>query len=184
MTRIFLTLCLVSLVVIGAAFWLGFEIGDGTTPDRTVQNNVSLHMLTGLVALLAAVLVHALVLTYFMGTGRWLEETSNAYRLPDKWLAENRRLKYRTVPAMVLCILLLIIAGSLGAAGDPAAATGFRGWGEFSAATLHMLAVMIACGINLAVNLLEYAALERNGAIVNEVLAEVRRMRIERGLEV
>jgi hypothetical protein len=124
------------------------------------------------------------VLTYFMGTGRWLEETTLAYHLPPHWQQESKSLKYRTVPAMVLSMVLLILTGAFGAAADPASATGFRGWGELSADTLHMLIALTTVGINLIVNLLEYSALHRNGVIIGEVLQEVRKMRLERGLEV
>lgn len=184
MTRIFLTLCVVSIVALAGAFWLGLEIGDATLRDPVVQKNVGLHILAGLAALVFALLVHAIVLTYFMGTGRWLEETTLAYHLPAAWQQESKSLKYRTVPAMVLCMVLLILTGAFGAAADPASALGFRGWGEFSADTLHMLIALTAAGINLIVNLLEYSALHRNGVIIGEVLQEVRKMRLERGLEV
>ena len=184
MTRIFLTLCVVSIVALAGAFWLGLEIGDATLRDLLVQKNVGNHMLAGLAALVFALLVHAVVLTYFMGTGRWLEETTLAYHLPTDWQQESKSLKYRTIPAMVLGMVLLIVTGAFGAASDPATGIGFRGWGDLSAGTLHMLVAMGAVGFNLLVNLLEYSALHRNGVIVNEVLQQVRKMRLERGLEV
>lgn len=183
-TRIFLTLCIVSIIALAAAFWLGLEIGDATSRDPIVQKNVGNHILAGLAALVFALLVHAIVLTYFMGTGRWLEETTLAYHLPTKWQQESKTLKYRTIPAMVVCLVLLILTGAFGAAADPASATGFRGFGGLSADSLHMAIALTTLGVNLIVNLLEYSALHRNGVIVSEVLQEVRRIRLERGLEV
>ena len=179
-----MTLAILSSLVLAGTFVLGLNIGDATLRDRAVQQTVSRHMLLGLAALVSAVLVHAVVLTYFMGTGRWLEETSRAYHLPDTWLRENRSLKYRTLPLMTVCLFLLIAAGALGGASDPASSVGFREWQGIPAGTWHMLFALCTWGFNLAVNLWEYAALERNGSLIAAVLGEVRRMRLERGLEV
>jgi hypothetical protein len=124
------------------------------------------------------------VVTYFMGTGRWLEETCTAYRLGDAWQTGSRNLKWRLYPAMVTSLLLLIVAGASGGAADPASAVGFRGWGSLTAAQVHLAVAGLALTINAAVNIAEFAALSRNGRLVNEVLDEVRRIRTERGLDV
>ena len=182
MTRIFATLALLSLGVTATAFWLGLEIGDPTLRDPGVQRQVAEHMLTGLAALIFATLVHALVLTYFMGTGRWLDETCSVYQLPRKWCDENRSLKYRTIPWMALCLLLLIAVGGLGGAADPAASLGFREWRGIPSATLHMTAALAAWGLNLCVHLWQFLALRRNGELIEEVIGEVRRIRRENGL--
>jgi len=114
--RIFLTLAMVSTVLLVGAFVLGSSITDAKEPTEAAQAVVRRHFLTALGALVFAALVHAIVLTYFMGTGRWMEETSRAYRLDSAWLNENRSLKYRTVTAMSVCMLLLIVTGGFGAA--------------------------------------------------------------------
>ena len=67
--------------------------------------------------------MHAVVLTYFMGSGRWIEETSQAYRLPATFYAENQSLKYRVVPAIVGCFALLLVTGGLGAASGNSSAS-------------------------------------------------------------
>ena len=43
---------------------------------------------------------------------------------------------------------------------------------------------MLTIAANLTVTWLEFRALERNGEIIDQVLAEVRRIRIEKGLAV
>lgn len=184
MTRIFLTLALLSTLALGAAFWLGLEIGSAYEVDRSTQARVSVHFLTGVAALVFAVLVHAIVLTYFMGTGRWLEETSSAYHLSDAWRLQSRNLKYRTLPAMTASIVLLILTGAFGGAADPASAVGFQGWGSLSAAEVHLVVTSIALVFNAGVNVLEYQSLRRNGLLVNDVMQQVRRIRVERGLDV
>lgn len=184
MTRIFTVLAILSTLLLLVAFLLGLDIGDPAVATRAAQQAVSRHFLTALAALVFAALVHAIVLTYFMGTGRWMEETGRAYRLPDRWLQENQSLKYRTILPMVGCLLLLVITGGLGGAADPASPVQFGGFAGLSAATIHLLVASITVGVNVIVNLWEYFALARNGVLIGEVLGEVRRIREERGLPV
>lgn len=129
-------------------------------------------------------LVHAIVLTYFMGTGRWLEETITAYKLDWAAYAESKRLKYRTILAMMVCFLLLMATGAVGAAADPASAVEFRGFWGFSGGEIHMTVALITWGINLLVNVYQFQTLTRNGELIESVLGEVRRIRVENGLSV
>ncbi|HTI51021.1 MAG TPA: hypothetical protein VL475_08720 [Planctomycetaceae bacterium] len=167
-----------------ATFWLGWQIGDATSRELATQGRVGVHFLTAVGALCFALLVHALVLTYFMGTGRWLEETCQAYRLGDEWQSRSRNLKWRMYPAMVLSLVLLIGTGALGGAADPASALGFQGIGGLTAAQLHLAVAAATLAFNAFVNVYEFLSLRRNGLLVNEVLGEVRRIRLERGLPV
>ncbi len=88
MKRIFLTLAVLANAVLVTALFFGLWIGDPNTRDLVIQRRVSTHMLIGLGALTFATLVHAILFTYFMGTGRWLEETSRAYSLDKVWHSE------------------------------------------------------------------------------------------------
>ena len=182
MTRIFVTLAILSVLALSTSVFLGLRIDNAASPSQS--QNVSVHLLAGLGTLCFAVLCHALVLTYFMGTGRWLEETCNAYRLDEKYQTESRSMKIRIYPLMTVCLLLLIATGAFGAASDPASAVGFKGWGSFSAANIHFLIAITTLTINLGAYCWEFLALQRNGELVNQVLAQVRQMREARGLPV
>jgi hypothetical protein len=184
MTRIFLTLSTLANLALVAALWLGYEISDATSADPDALAQVSVHFLTGLGSLCFAVLVHAIVLTYFMGTGRWLEETSNAYHLGPEIGRRSKDLKWYCYPTMSLALLMLIATGAFGGAADPASAIGFRGWGWLSAAEVHQYAAIATLAVNVFVNVLEFRALRNNGRLITDVLAEVRRIRLERGLPV
>lgn len=184
MARIFCTLATISSLALLAALWLGLGIGDASVLDAIVQSRVAFHFLTALAALVFAVLVHALVLTYFLGTGRWLEETCSAYRLGNEWQGQSRDLKWRLYPAMATSITLLILTGASGGAADPASVVGFTGAGPLSAGQVHLAGAILTLVVNAATNVLEYRALRRNGELVNQVLQEVRRIRVERGLDV
>lgn len=182
--RIFLTLAVLANTVLVTAMILGLLIGDAANLDAAVQGRVSRHMLMGLGALTFATLVHAILFTYFMGTGRWLEETSRAYSLDRGWHLQNQKIKYGTLPGMTICLLLLIATGALGAAADPATPVSLDGFLGLSGATLHFLVAAATGIVNLLVNLLEFIAIARNHHIIEGVLAEVRRIRVERGLPV
>lgn len=184
MRRIFLTLAIVSTCLTALAFGLGLSIGDPTVREAAVQQTVSYHMLAGMGALIFTTLVHAIVLTYFMGTGRWLEETTQAYRLPPDFFHASRRLKYHTILLQTACLLMLIATGAFGAAADPASAVGFQGWGGLSAGLVHQLFALSTWGLNLCVHFWQYYVLTRNGEVIEQVLGEVRRIRLEHGLSV
>lgn len=182
MQRIFLTLAILSNVVLAISFALGWQVEDATA--AAAQAEVSTHILIGLGGLVFAALVHAIVLTYFMGTGRWMEETGMAYRLDKAWYRQNQSLKYKTVPAMVGCLTLLVLVGASGGAADPASAIGFGGWGSWSAADIHLWLAATTVALNLLANFWEYRAIGGNGRLIQQVLGEVRRIREEKGLPI
>ena len=184
MVRIFLPLSFLSAASLIAALMLGFLIDDPKSRSMAVQAGVQNHFLMALAALIFSTLVHAITLTYFMGTGRWIEETSNAYRLDAGFYGRSTKLKYQTIPLMVLCFFLLVMTGAMGAASDPASPMQAKGMWGIPTATIHLALALTTLLTNLLVSWLEYRALEQNGAIVDEVLAEVHRIRASKGLAV
>ncbi len=177
MNRIFLTLSTVTNLGLAWAFWLGWNIDDPRSPRFEAQSAVTWHFLDALGAGVVVLLAHAVALTYFMGTGRWIEETCEAYSLGPAARQENIRLKYRALPGMVLCVLLLLATGAFGAISDPRA-----NFQLGSAPTIHFTLATITLIGNVLASWVEYACIARNGRIVKEVLAEVMRIRQERGL--
>ncbi len=180
MTRIFLTLSTVGTMFVLIAFLLGLNIDDAKL--LASQPSVSRHILVGLGTLCFVALVHAIVFTYFMGTGRWIEETSRVYSLSNEFHAESQRIKYRLLPLITAEILLLVATGAFGGAADPGSRVGFQGWFGLTGANIHMTVAIAAAALNLFVNLREFASIERNGKIIENVMGEVRRIRTARGL--
>lgn len=154
-----------------AAFWLGWNITDAAGVTAEAGRQVGHHFLTALGASIVALLVHAVSLTYFMGTGRWIEETSDAYKLGPEARRENIRLKYRTLPGMTLCVLLIIGTGALGAIADPASQAQLPG-----AATIHFALACVTLLTNMLVSWVEQRAIGRNGRLVDEVLSAAQRI--------
>ncbi len=177
MNRIFLTLAVVSNLGLMATFVLGWTVVSPEVGGATGLP-LSVHFLSALAALTLTLLVHAIVLTYFMGTGRWIEETSNAYQLGIDSRAENIQLKYRTMPGMVGCIVLLIVTGGFGAVADPGSSVSLS-----SAKLIHMLLACASLLANVTVSMIEYQTIQRNGRLVDEIMTSVRAIRRERGLD-
>lgn len=184
MKRIFLTLAVLSVLLMLVAMGLGLAIDDPRSLEPGAQWRVSVHMLTGLAALTFSTLLHAILFTYFMGTGRWLEETTAAYRLDPDWHQRNQRIKYRVLPGIMGCVLLMITTGALGAAADPASPVSADGFPGLSGSTLHFTASVITLLVNLIIHVSEYNAVARNMLIIEGVLGEVKRIRMEHGLPV
>lgn len=182
MTRIFLTLASVSTLLLLTVLVLGLNIGDPRSLDA--QPLVSWHLMLALTGLIFAALVHAVVLTYFMGTGRWMEDVTKTYQLDEHWRVESQRLKYRVIPWMCVCILLLLTTIGFGAAADPASRLGFSGWAGMSVSTLHLLVAITTVTCNILINVREFQAIERNSELICQVVAKVREIRIARGLPV
>ncbi len=181
MKRIFLTLTIVSALLLIAAFVLGLEIGDPRSVSAATRRLMSYHLLISVAALIFATLVHAVLLTYFMGTSRWMEEARLAYKLDPRWNTENRRLKYQTIPLMAACLVLLILNIPVGAMTDRGNWM-LPGGHELSPSRFHLVFAVVTIIVNLAVNAAEYRSIHRNGQLIGEVLIEVRRIRQEHGL--
>ena len=163
---------------------LGLLIGDASDRNPTVQAIVGYHFLLAIGSLIFAIGVYALVFTYFMGTGRWMEETCTAYRLPGTFQATSQSMKYRILAPLMAAVLLLLFTGALGAAADPASPVEFTGVAGIDAATIHFLLAATTIGVQLIVNGLEYLAIQNNMDLIEQVMGEVRRIRIDRGLPV
>jgi hypothetical protein len=177
-TRIFLTLAIVTNAAVAVAVWYGLSIGDPSENLDAARHAMSMHLLVALGASLLVLMLHAVVLTYFMGTGRWLEDTSAAYKLDASLRQRASGLKYRTVLALVACMVLVIVTGAAGAMADPLSkATASL------ASTIHFSLAMVTVLANLVVSWMEYAAIQKNGVVVAAAVAEVKRIRAERGLD-
>jgi hypothetical protein len=173
MTRIFTTLAAAAGIFLVITYLLGTvsKLRDGIhDPDGQIY---WFHFLFGLSTALLTLLVHCLIFTYFLGTGRWVKEVKLAYGLPDDPLPKlTRDLKRRVFPPALFAMLFVAATGAAGAA----AHVGVSHW--LVHGTLGTLTVLVnfwAFGV-------EYHCLKTNGVVLGEVLAEVDRIRAARGL--
>src|SRR5262245_62814321 len=116
MTRLFAILAAVNSAVLLAAAVSGLLSWLQQGSDRGADIYL-LHFVLGLTTALTTLFVHCLVLTYFLGTGRWVKEVCIAYSLPDgNWPKMTRDIKRRNTPRVILAMLITIAAAAAGMA--------------------------------------------------------------------
>ena len=179
MTRTFSILASLIVLLLAATFTAGFLTlgmdgwaGEGAAAEW--QRDVYLvHFFLGLCSALVILLVHCLIFTYFLGTGRWVKEVTLAYALPDEpWHKETRELKRWTFPPALSAMLVTIATAAAGAGAQ------LREWPWPVHATLGVVTLLV----NLWAFRVEYRNVHRNAEVLDEVLRETDRMRAERGL--
>ena len=180
MTRIFPTLASLSLGLYLASIVVGLSIGDlYDYPDQATLRWRGVHMLTGTSAALAVVFVLSIAVTYFVGTSRWCKEVTETYRLDVAPLCQSNLLKRRTFPLCVLGMLTVVTVGALGAASDPG--TGRPNTADMAdvhfIAALTGLAVLCWCYYRIWLNM------AANQVVIQQIVAQVGRIRRERGLD-
>jgi hypothetical protein len=173
MKRIFLVLVALDSFALLVAAILGAlsKMQDGVLhPESRLY---LLHFLTGLVASLTTLFLHCLIITYFLGTGRWVKEVCIAYNFPDdNWPRKTRDIKRGNTPFVILAMLITIAAAATGQADQQ------REWPWW----IHLALAIATLVVNLWVFQLEARNLRTNVQILEEVQAEVDRVRAERGL--
>jgi hypothetical protein len=178
MSRILVGLASLNTIVLLMAFTVGFlsegrvNVSPGV-PLSEAQQMFTVHLIAGLSSALLTLLLHSLIFTYFMGTGRWVQEVVKAYRLNESLFEKSRRVKSRAFPYILGSVLLVIATAILGAATD-------RGLLDRN---IHLALASLAVGFNVWSYFAEYGAVVANSELINQIMSEVTRMRHERGLE-
>jgi len=134
-----------------------------------------LHLGLGLFAVFICLGVHCLAFIYFLGTGRWVKEVAQAYRLPDEPLPKRtRELKRQTFPVALLAMLVPIATAAAGAG----VATQHPYWPW----QLHFTLGTVSVLVNAWAFVVEYRNVSINAGVIDEVMREVERIRAEHGL--
>jgi hypothetical protein len=133
----------------------------------------------GSAAALMAILVNSITVTYFIGTSRWCKEVCETYGITGELAERSTRLKRGTFPWALAGIVTVIGIVALGAAADPSGAN----W-ERSAAFVspHYLAAMAGLAIVSLSFWVQITRIAENYAVIEQILAEVHRIRAERQL--
>ena len=172
MTRTFSVLAALVTALMLATIAIGLLYFVTEDPVRRADVFV-LHFVLGLCTALGILLVHCIIFTYFLGTGRWVKEVTLAYRLPDApWHKTTRELKRGTFPPALFSMLIAIATAAAGAGAQ------LQAWHWSIHATLALATVLI----NLWAFGVEYRNVSANARVIQEVLAEVDRVRAAQGL--
>jgi hypothetical protein len=173
MTRIFSTLAALNALVLTTAFVFGIVSKLREAALSGTDRTYIVHFYFGLFGAVLTLLVHCLIFTYFLGTGRWVKEVRLAYNLPDEpWPKLTRELKRRTFPPALLAMLVTIATAAAGAGAQ------MREWHWGVHLTLAILTLLV----NLWAFRIEYRDVHINADIIDHVIHEVDRIRAERGL--
>jgi hypothetical protein len=186
--RIFYPLALLSVVAMTGVLFLGIYLHtfDIRNPkDKEAQGLATKHRLCGIAAGLSVLLVESVVITYFVGTSRWTKEVAETYRLDAGFIARSARLKRRTFPIAVCGMLIVVGITALGGAADPGSQLSRSLISRFgvSWADIHLGFAVLGIGAIVVGYYLQAQHIAANQQIIREVMAEVKRIRVERGLE-
>src|SRR5262245_50118932 len=156
---------------------LSFAFGLWSMWRGSLQNKDDLvfnvHFLSGLFSGVVTLLVHCMIFTYFLGTGRWVKEVTLAYDLPDAPLHKTtRELKRKTFPPALFAMLGTIVTSAAGAGVQ------LQDWSWL----VHFALACLAIGLNVWAYIVEWRGLKLNEGILAATYHEVDRIRAERGL--
>jgi hypothetical protein len=181
MEQVFTRAALFALVLLAATACLGLWLGDlhGVT-DPAILRWGTVHRLTGVLTALVVVLVNSLTVTYFIGTGRWCREVVEVYGLDQAFVTRSTKLKRSAFPFAMLGMLAIVAIVALGGAADPAAGRkGSRDW-----VTWHLVGGLGLAGAIAACFQAQLPAIRGQHALIDDVMDEVRSVRLARGLDV
>ena len=203
MSRIFVSLSLLPLLLVmttmGVGWWIGdyngvnaqyiSEVRADANVDREQlrqnllaepQRRFNIHFQLGVATSLAVVLINSLSVTYLIGTSRWVKEVCDAYGLDAKYVQDSARLKRTTFPWSVAGVFAILTTIALGAASDPGTLRETTSqW-----VTPHLIGALVSMCIIVIAIMLQATNLHRNSQIIDAVVAEVQREREARGLPV
>lgn len=173
MTRIFTTLAAIDFLLLTLSFGFGLASQLRGAARAADDPTYLMHFALGLGAAVGTLLVHCLIFTYFLGTGRWVKEVMLAYHLPDEPLHKTtRELKRRTFPPALTAMLVTIATAAAGMGRQ------MQEWPW----QVHFTLAIAALIVNAWAFRVEYRDLRINAAVLDQVLREVDRIRAERGL--
>lgn len=183
--RIFAVLALASILFVAATLGLGLALGDVRNPDdRVTQRWATVHRLSGVAAALAVMFANGVVVTYFVGTGRWCREVAEAYRLDPALLRASVAIKRKTFPLAVINMLAIVGVVALGGAADPGASLQLQPVGQLTWANLHFIGALLGLTILAFTSFRQWLNIQAHHEVVEAIMAQVREIRHARGLEV
>jgi hypothetical protein len=182
MEKTFARAALLAVALLAATAGLGLWMGDlHVATDPAVLRWGTVHRLSGMLTALVVLLVNSISVTYFIGTGRWCREVVETYGLDAALIGRSKRLKRGAFPFAVIGMLSMVGIVALGGAADPGGglAAGSRAWVSWHLIGGIGLAAVIAWCFQA-----QLPAIRGQHDLIDEVMADVRRERAARGLDV
>lgn len=166
MHRIFLALAVTVGTLMVTTLFLGFLVPSGQGGGWH-----DLHFLMGLLTVLMGLLIHSIVFTYFLGTGKWVKEVVRVYQLPEWVWSQALKNKRRAFPFEFWSMMLIGATAWLGAATDT------RRSMNSTYATWHLAVASAALAFNLGAFAVEYFSIVAQARLLLEVKDQADRLR-------
>jgi len=109
MLPIFIGLAISNTILLLLTIGTGMQYVSGKIPFGS-------HFSAGVFTALFTCLVHSIVFTYFIGTGKWIkEEVAKARLRAEDWIPQTKAFKMKTSPLALYSIILILVTSFLGA---------------------------------------------------------------------
>jgi uncharacterized membrane protein len=153
MKEIFVLLALVGVVL------LGLTLFQGQKADNLEKETVTPHIGWALGTSIYLMVVHSVIVIYFMGTGFAIKEATDEFQIPEEYLARARALKMKVFPVTTLAIALVVLSIILGA-------SQFTSNNEGS---LHKTLAYLTIFLNFGAFYLQFLSVWENGKMMEEI---------------
>ncbi len=184
MNRYFVVLLLLLLVLFAVTIVLGLRLPEERQALALEQRaQVRLHLLLGIFTAVLGMLVHGIVITYFVGTSRWCREVTETYALDPECNQQSQRLKRHTFPITLLAMLSLVGLVALGAAADPTSQVSPEAFAGLQWSDLHLGAAFLVLAIQLAAAYVQWTNIVRNQQVIRRLVEQVQAIRRAKGLD-
>jgi hypothetical protein len=156
MIPLFLGLSAVNILCLAISAALGYGVSSG-------RHWGPYHQLFGLLTTIVCCAVHCIVFTYFIATAKWIQHAVMVKRLDPGFMTPTRSFKAQAFPAALSAIVVVCLTAFVGAATF-----------NYSLRPIYHHALALLClVVNLAVAWVEYRAIARNGALIDQILATI-----------
>ncbi len=168
MLRYFLVLAVTDGSLLVASFILGLMATAEPRGPHAVWHGI--HFLFALFTTMFTLLVHSILYTYFIATGKWAKEVVQVYGLPE-WINDQaKKNKRKAFRFEFWSMTLIAITAWFGGAADQIG----------SNPTWHLVVAAFTLAFNLGAFVVEYAVIVAQARLLLEVKARADQMRLER----
>jgi hypothetical protein len=161
------------------------ELGRAGEALKIPRQRMTLHFYVGVASSLLVVLVNSVTVTYFVGTSKWCKEVGETYDLNPELPARSTLIKRRTFPWSVMGMLAIVVLVLLGGLSDPSIPLNQSHPGRSpQMVQWHYLAAMGTLAFMALTFAVQAMRIYENSQAIGAILAEVRRIRLAKGLPV
>jgi len=157
MIPLFVGVTIVNLLALTTAALIGYLSAHGHADLK------SWHLLIGVLATFICIAAHCIVFTYFIATAKWVQHAVNVKHLDAALTEPTRSFRAQAFPAALLAIAITFATAIMGAAHDSYLTRGVWHWGL----------ALVALAVNVLVAAIEYRAIDRNGRLIDRILAQI-----------